>query len=48
MKFYECNIYNLLNVTEEYILKNIRWRSEIIGAERIETPEILSPFSEKF
>ena len=32
----------------EYILKNIRWRSEIIGAERIETPEILSPFSEKF
>ena len=25
---------------EDYILKNIRWRSEIIGTERTETPEI--------
>ena len=28
MKLFEDNIYNLLNIAEEYILKNIRWRSE--------------------
>lgn len=40
MKLYEDNIYNLLQTAEEYILKNIRWRSEIIGIEREEIPEI--------
>lgn len=38
MKLFEDNIYNLLNVAEEYILKNIRWRSEITGMEREEIP----------
>ena len=36
----EINIYNLLGMAEDYILKNIRWRSEIIGTERTEIPEI--------
>ncbi len=40
MKLYEDNIYNLLQIAEEYISKNIRWRSEIIGFEREEIPEI--------
>lgn len=40
MKLYEDNIYNLLKISEDYILKNVRWRSEIIGTEREEIPEI--------
>lgn len=40
MKIYEDNILNLLNVAEEYILKNIRWGIEIIDLERNEIPEI--------
>ena len=40
MKLYEDNIFNLLKLAEEYILKNIHWRSEIIGMERDEIPEI--------
>lgn len=40
MKLFEDNIYNLLNISEEYILKNIRWRSQITGTEREEIPEI--------
>ena len=40
MKLFENNIYNLLGIAEDYILKNIRWRSEIIGTERTEIPEI--------
>ncbi|ORU01087.1 ATP-dependent DNA helicase [Anaerovibrio sp. JC8] len=40
MKLYEDNIFNLLKYAEEYILKNIRWRSEIIGLERNEIPEV--------
>ena len=40
MKLYEDNIYNLLNIAEEYILKNIRWKSEITGTQRDEIPEI--------
>lgn len=40
MKMYEDNIYNLLAVAEEYILKNLRWKSEITGVEREEIPEI--------
>ena len=37
---YEDNILNLLGLTEKYILKNINWRSEIVGMEREEIPEI--------
>lgn len=40
MKMYEDNILNLLQIAEEYILKNIRWRAEIVGFDRTETPEI--------
>ena len=40
MKLFEDNIYNLLGIAEDYILKNIRWRSEIVGTERTEIPEI--------
>lgn len=40
MKLYEDNILNLLKIAEEYILKNIRWKNEIIGIERNEIPEI--------
>ena len=40
MKLYEDNIFNLLKLAEDYILKNIRWRSEIVGIERAEIPEI--------
>ena len=29
MKLFEDNIYNLLGMAEDYILKNIRWRSEM-------------------
>ena len=37
---YEDNILNLLGLTGKYILKNINWRSEIVGMEREEIPEI--------
>lgn len=40
MQMYEDNILNLLGVAEKYILKNINWRSEIVGMEREEIPEI--------
>lgn len=40
MKLFEDNIYNLLNIAENYILRNIRWKSEIIGIQREEVPEI--------
>lgn len=40
MKMYEDNIFRLLKIAEEYIVKNIRWRSEITGLEREEIPEI--------
>ncbi len=40
MQMYEDNILNLLRLAETYILKNISWRSEIIGTEREEIPEI--------
>ena len=43
MKPYEDNIYNLLHFAEDYILKNIRWRAEINGFERVEVPEIPIP-----
>ena len=35
MQLFEDNIYNLLNIAEKYILKNIRWRSEITGTEMV-------------
>lgn len=31
------NIYNLLGMAEDYILKNTRWRSEIKGIRPINT-----------
>lgn len=40
MKMYEDNIHNLLKIAEGYILKNIRWRSDITNLERTEIPEI--------
>ena len=40
MKMYEDNIYNLLTIAEEYVLKNLRWKSEITGIDREEVPEI--------
>ena len=40
MKMYEDNIHNLLMIAEGYILKNIRWRSDITNLERTEIPEI--------
>ena len=40
MRMFEDNIYRLLGIAEDYILKNIRWRSEITAAERKEIPEI--------
>ena len=40
MKQYEDNIYNLLEIAEKYILKNIHWRSEITRIEREEISEI--------
>lgn len=40
MQTYEDNVMNLLQAAEGYIMKNIRWRNEIIGMERKEIPEI--------
>ncbi|MCM1186684.1 MAG: putative DNA binding domain-containing protein [Lachnoclostridium sp.] len=40
MKLFEDNICNLLNMAEDYILRNIRWRSAIYETERVEIPEI--------
>lgn len=40
MNMFEDNIYNLLKISEDYILKNLRWRSKIESRERIEIPEI--------
>lgn len=40
MKMYEDNVLNLLQISEEYILKNIRWRNEIVEFDRVEIPEV--------
>ena len=40
MQMFEDNIYNLLSIAENYILKNIRWKVEIVGKEREAIPEI--------
>lgn len=37
------NLFNLFPIVEKYILKNLNWRSEIEGLERIEIPEIPLP-----
>jgi Predicted transcriptional regulator containing an HTH domain and an uncharacterized domain shared with the mammalian protein Schlafen len=40
MQMYEDNICNLLRTSEAYILKNIKWKSKIVGTAREEIPEI--------
>lgn len=40
MKLEEGNVFDLLSAGEQYILKNIRWRTEIDAMERREIPEI--------
>ena len=40
MQMFEDNIYNLLSIAENYVLKNIRWKVEIVGKDREEIPEI--------
>ncbi len=40
MKLFEDNIFNLMKIAEDYIMRNIRWRVEIEGFERTEIPEI--------
>ena len=40
LKLFEDNIFNLLKIAEDYILRNIRWKTEITGLERQEMPEI--------
>lgn len=40
MKLFEGNIYGLLQECDLYIKKNIRWRAEIKGLERVDVPEI--------
>lgn len=36
----EGNIYKLIEEANVYVKRNIRWKADIIGAKRIETPEI--------
>ena len=40
IQLYDDNIYNLLAIAETYVMRNIRWRGDIIGFKRVETPEI--------
>ncbi len=40
IQLFEDNIFNLLNICETYITKNIRWKGDIVGFKRVETPEI--------
>lgn len=40
IQLYDDNIFNLLAVAEIYIMRNIRWRADIVGFKRVETPEI--------
>lgn len=40
MKVFEGNIFNALDRVEKYIKENIKWKIEINGFERTETPEI--------
>ena len=41
MQMYEDNIINLLNTAEMYILKNIRWKTEIVGADKLTAFDLL-------
>lgn len=34
------NMYTLINEANSYVTKNIRWKADIIGLERVETPEV--------
>ncbi|MGI6136960.1 MAG: RNA-binding domain-containing protein [Christensenellales bacterium] len=34
------NMYKLINEANSYVTKNIRWKADIIGLERMETPEV--------
>ncbi len=34
------NIFNLIEKANTYIKQNIRWKADIVGTERVETPEI--------
>ena len=34
------NIINLIDIANEYIKKNIRWKADIVGMKRVETPEV--------
>ena len=34
------NIFNLIEKANSYVNQNIRWRADIVGLERVETPEI--------
>ena len=34
------NIINLIDIANDYIKKNIRWKADIIGMKRVETPEV--------
>ena len=40
LRMYEDNIYRLLGIAEEYVLQNIRWKSEIVDTIRNDIPEI--------
>ena len=37
---YKGNIFECIDYAYKYIIKNINWRAEIVGMQRVETPEI--------
>lgn len=43
MKLFEDNIFNLMKIAEDYIMRNIRWKVEIEELERMEISEIPEP-----
>lgn len=34
------NIINLIDIANDYVKKNMRWKADIIGMKRVETPEV--------
>ena len=40
MKQFRGNIFECINEAVKYVTNNIKWRAEIIGLERVETPEV--------
>lgn len=40
MKQFRGNIFECINEAVKYVTNNIRWRAEIVGLERVETPEV--------